>query len=217
MAQDNAAPAKPPADPTFDADQLSYFLGVSFGQQLTGSGFRGDDLKEDRLVVGIRDGLAGKEPDMSEKALQQTQQTIQQLVVARMQQMAAKTRKEGDEFLAKIADQDGVEKLTGGLLYREIEAGDGESPAATDTVVVHYEGRLINGNVFDSSIQRGEPAKFRLNQVIKGWQIALQEMKVGDKWQLYIPSELAYGPAGKPPRIAPNSVLTFEVELLEIQ
>lgn len=218
-AQDAEATADPAAmeDPQVDSGNISYFLGVSFGQQLMGNGLGMEDLDNDRLAAGIKDGLAGKEPQMSEEALVQTQQMIQKLLVARMRQMEAKVKKEGEDFLAKIAKEDGVEELAGGLLYKEVTAGSGDSPGATDTVKVHYTGRLVNGNVFDSSVQRGEPATFRVNQVIKGWQMALQEMKVGDKWMLYIPSDLAYGPPGKPPRIAPNSVLMFEVELLEIQ
>ena len=214
---DAKTPAKAPADPKFDSDQISYFLGVSFGQQLAGSGFRDDDLSEKRLMEGLRDGMDGKEPDLTEEELRQTQTAIQQLLGARMQQLAAKTLKDGQEFLKAREAEDGVKKLDGGVLYKVIKAGEGDSPTATDTVEVHYEGRLIGGQVFDSSIQREQPAKFRLNQVIKGWQIALQEMKVGSKWQIYIPSDLAYGPGGKQPLINPNSVLTFVVELIDIQ
>lgn len=212
MVDDSSA-----TDPEIDSGNVSYFLGVSFGQQLMGNGLTVEDLRNDRLVEGMKDGIEGKDPQMSEEALAETQQMIQQLLVARMRQMEARVMKEGQEFLAEIAKEKGVKELSGGLLYKELTAGDGKSPEETDTVKVHYTGRLVNGNVFDSSVQRGEPATFRVNQVIKGWQMALQEMKVGDKWMLYIPSSLGYGAAGKQPRIAPNSVLTFEVELLEIQ
>ena len=215
--KDAAADEESMADPDIDSGNVSYFLGVSFGQQLMGNGLVVGDLDNDRLVEGIKDGLQGKEPQMSQEALAKTQQMIQQLLVARMRQMEARVKKEGEDFLAKMAKEDGVKELAGGLLYKELTAGEGKSPEETDTVKVHYTGRLVNGNVFDSSVQRGEPATFRVNQVIKGWQMALKAMKVGDKWMLYIPSDLAYGAPGKQPRIAPNSVLAFEVELLGIQ
>ena len=123
----------------------------------------------------------------------------------------------GTKFLADNKTKDGVKTLEGGVQYKVLTSGKGESPALTDTVKVHYTGRLINDKVFDSSVQRGEPATFRVNQVIKGWQMALQKMSVGDKWMLYIPSDLAYGERGSQGAIGPNEVLIFEVELLAIQ
>ena len=131
--------------------------------------------------------------------------------------MQAAQQKKGAKFLADNAKKEGVKTLEGGVQYKVLTAGEGDSPALTDTVKVHYTGKLIDGNVFDSSVQRGEPATFRVNQVIKGWQMALQEMKVGDKWMLYIPSDLAYGERGSQGAIGPNEVLVFEVELLAIQ
>jgi FKBP-type peptidyl-prolyl cis-trans isomerase FklB len=123
---------------------------------------------------------------------------------------------EGAAFLADNATKEGVNVLESGLQYKVITEGSGNIPAATDTVSTHYEGSLINGEVFDSSYRRGEPAGFPVNAVIRGWVEALQLMKEGTKWQLYIPSELAYGEFGSPPVIPPNSTLIFDVELIEI-
>ncbi len=131
--------------------------------------------------------------------------------------MVAESKKKGQEYLVANSKKEGVKQLKGGVQYKVIDEGKGESPELTDTVKVHYTGRLIDGTMFDSSVQRGEPATFRVGQVIKGWQMALQEMKVGDKWMLYIPSELAYGEQGSAGAIGPNEVLVFEVELLAIQ
>ncbi len=120
-------------------------------------------------------------------------------------------------YLAANAKKEGVKTLQGGVQYKVIKAGDGPSPGPTETVKVHYTGKLINGTTFDSSVERGQPATFQVNQVIKGWQMALQQMKVGSKWMLYIPSDLAYGERGSQGAIGPNEVLVFEVELLAIQ
>ena len=151
---------------------------------------------------------------MSDEQLTETQTKIQALLQDRRTEQLADSKKKGEEFLADNAKQENVKQLKGGVQYKVIEEGDGESPVLTDTVKVHYTGKLIDGTMFDSSVQRGEPATFRVGQVIKGWQMALQEMKVGDKWMIYIPSELAYGEQGSPGAIGPNQVLVFEVELL---
>ncbi len=124
-------------------------------------------------------------------------------------------KKAGEDFLAANAKKPGVKVLPSGLQYKVLKSGNGPSPKATDTVKTHYHGTFINGKVFDSSVERGEPVEFPVNGVIKGWTEALQLMKVGDKWQLFIPSDLAYGPDGQGP-IPPNSVLVFDVELLGI-
>jgi FKBP-type peptidyl-prolyl cis-trans isomerase FklB len=126
-------------------------------------------------------------------------------------------KKEGEAFLAENKKKDGVKTLKSGLQYKIIKAGTGASPKAEDTVVTHYRGNLINGQVFDSSYTRGQPATFPVSGVIKGWTEALQKMKVGGKWQLFIPSDLAYGDHGAGQVIGPNAVLIFEIELLEIK
>lgn len=191
-------------------DNVSYFLGISFGQQLSQNGFLADDFKTEDLWAGIQDGLEKSEPALTDDQLAATQKKIQGMLETRLKQ-------KGLNFLAENKKAEGVKELAGGLQYKVIKEGDGDSPSATDTVKVHYTGKLIDGTVFDSSVQRGEPATFRVNQVIKGWQMALQKMKAGDKWMLYIPSELGYGARGSAPAIGPFEVLVFEVELIEIQ
>ena len=124
---------------------------------------------------------------------------------------------DGEKFLAENSTQAKVIVLPSGLQYKVINNGDGSTPKATDKVKVHYTGKLIDGTVFDSSVERGEPSTFGVTQVIKGWTEALKLMKVGDKWELYIPSNLAYGARGKGPKIGPNTTLIFEVELLGIE
>ncbi len=126
-------------------------------------------------------------------------------------------QEEGSKFLSENAQQEGVVTLPSGLQYKVVEAGDGDKPGPTDVVQVHYEGRLIDGSVFDSSMERGVPAEFPVNRVIAGWTEALQLMAVGSEWELYIPSELAYGPQGAGGVIGPNATLIFKVKLLDIQ
>ena len=197
-------------------DPISYFLGISMGQQMAQNGLRADDFQESDLLAGVRDGIGKKDAALTDEQLAATQQKLQSLLEKRM-------RAPGEAYLAKVAKKEGVKKLAGGLMYEVIESGKGESPTATDTVAVHYTGKRVDGRVFDTSLKPRregdpvEPATFRVGQVIKGWQMALQKMKVGDKWTLYIPSDLAYGAMGSPPSIPPFEPLTFEVELLEIQ
>jgi FKBP-type peptidyl-prolyl cis-trans isomerase FklB len=126
-------------------------------------------------------------------------------------------KKQGEEFLAANAKKEGVKTLPSGLQYIVLKEGTGKKPEATDEVVVHYHGTLIDGTVFDSSVDRGEPASFPVNRVIPGWTEALQLMKEGAKWRIFIPSKLAYGRPGRPPKIGPNETLVFEVELLQVK
>jgi FKBP-type peptidyl-prolyl cis-trans isomerase FklB len=128
-----------------------------------------------------------------------------------------KNAKEGEAFLASNAKKEGVKTTASGLQYKVIKSGTGKTPKATDTVKVHYHGTLVDGSVFDSSVQRGEPATFPVDQVIPGWTEVLQLMKEGDKWQVYIPGKLAYGERSPSPKIGPNSTLVFDVELLSIE
>lgn len=132
-------------------------------------------------------------------------------------QLADSNRAAGEAFLAENAQREGVVTLPSGLQYEVIEEGDGATPGRRSTVVVHYSGTLIDGTPFDSSLQRGEPARFPVNRVIPGWTEALRLMQVGDKWRLFIPADLAYGDRGVGPVIAPGSTLIFEVELLEVR
>lgn len=220
MAQDEPAAeqAAGDADESTVADPVGYFLGLSVGQQMRQNGFRPGDFDLQAMLAGFQDGMQEREAALSDEVLQETQRKIQELVQERRREMIAESRREGEAFLAANLEQEGVQELRGGVQYKVLKEGTGESPEPTDTVKVHYTGKLIDGTMFDSSVQRGEPATFRVNGVIEGWQIALQEMKVGSKWMLYIPSDKAYGEGGSPRGgIGPNQVLVFEVELLEIQ
>lgn len=205
------APEAAPSD-----DPVAYFLGVSIGQQMASQGFRGGDFNLNVMARGLRDALEGKEPALNQEQLQQAQQRIQAMLTERETEKQAQQKQQSSQWLAANAEKEGVKTLEGGVQYKVLESGDGASPSASDTVRVHYTGRLTSGEVFDSSVERGEPASFQVGRVIKGWQMALQEMQVGDKWMLYIPPDLAYGERGAPPRIGPNEVLIFEVELLDI-
>lgn len=219
MAQD-AAPAT--------QDDVGYFLGMSVGQQLAQQGFEASDFTPAGLAQGLTDALAGKDATLSNEQLQAVAEKIESTLRARQQAQMEVRQKQGvvnleksKLFLEENAKKEGVKQLASGLQYKVISAGTGKSPSAEDTVSVHYTGKLIDGRVFDSSVERGEPATFGVGQVIPGWRQALQEMKVGDKWMLYIPPQLAYGAQGTPSRgpddgIGPNEVLIFEVELLQI-
>ena len=160
------------------------------------------------------DGLLGKAKDVN---LAEFRTKFQELAQARAKKVADAERKASEAYLAKAAQQEGAVKTECGLIYRELVAGTGDSPKATDKVKVHYHGTLIDGTVFDSSVERNQPASFRLNGVIKCWTEGVQKMKVGGKSQLICPSDIAYGDRGSPPKIKPGATLVFEVELLEIE
>lgn len=198
-------------------DKASYTIGVQLGSQMAQTK---DDIDIDKVMMGLKESFAGKEPRMKKEemmaAMQEFQQAMQQKQQAKMTEMAGKNAKDGEAFLAENKKKDGVVTLPSGLQYKVVTAGKGKSPKVSDTVVTHYRGSLIDGKVFDSSYDRGEPVTFPVNGVIPGWTEALQKMKVGDKWQLFIPANLAYGEQGSGP-IGPNSVLIFDIELLEIK
>ncbi len=232
MAQGTAAPAAPSAPaaaaapPT--ADEVGYFLGMSVGQQLVQQGFEAADFSAAGLAKGIADAVAGKESTLANDKLQAVAEKIEATLRGRQQAQMEIKKKQGvvnleksKLFLEENGKKEGIKQLASGLQYKVITAGTGKSPTAENTVKVHYTGKLINGRTFDSSVERGEPATFGVGQVIPGWRQALQEMKVGDKWMLYIPPQLAYGAQGTPSRgpddgIGPHEVLIFEVELLGI-
>lgn len=167
------------------------------------------------LVAGFRDGLSGAESKLTEEQIGEALQAFQTLVQAKMMKKMEESAKEGQAFLAENAKKQGVKKTDSGLQYEVLTPGTGATPKLTDSVVCHYKGTLIDGTEFDSSYKRGKPATFPVNGVIEGWTEALQMMKVGGKWKLVIPSELAYGPQGRP-GIPPNAVLVFDIELLDI-
>lgn len=200
-------------------DKVSYALGLGIGSQLKSMG--ADSLNIDDFAQAIKDTISGAELKVSHKESQQIVQEFFKEQEAKQRAQAAENgkvaREEGEKFLAENAKKDGVQVTESGLQYSVIKEGTGKSPKATDTVVCHYEGFLTNGTVFDSSLQRGEPAAFPLNAVIAGWTEGLQLMKEGGKTRFFIPYNLAYGEAGAAGAIPPYAALIFDVELLEVK
>lgn len=196
-------------------DQASYGVGLNIGHQLSREGV---DMNADAVAAGIKDALSNAEPRISEDVIRAAFDKVREEQTRKQDALNDATAKASEEFLANNAKREGVKVTDSGLQYEVLKAApaDAASPAATDTVRVHYHGTLIDGTVFDSSVERGEPAQFPVNGVIRGWVEALQMMKVGDKWKLYIPADLAYGARSPSPAIPANSALVFEVELLEI-
>ena len=201
-----------------DEDQrVSYSVGVSIGQKLMQQQVI-EGLDTGAFFTGMRDVVDGA-AQLSEDEIIATLQAFQQRMMEEAQSTLNDNLAASEAFLAENATQDGVVALDSGLQYLVLESGpaSGASPAASDSVLAHYHGTLTDGTVFDSSVERGEPAQFGLNQVISGWTEALQLMKVGDKWRLFIPPDMAYGTSSPTPAIPPNSTLIFDVELLEIR
>jgi FKBP-type peptidyl-prolyl cis-trans isomerase FklB len=202
--------------------KFSYALGMNIGTGL-GANLKKQSVEIDPAIVaqGLKDALAGGKmrltEDQAKAVLTEVQNEVRKQQVEKTQEAAAANTKEGEAFLAANKSKDGVVTLPSGLQYKILTAGTGPKPAATDTVVCNYRGTLINGTEFDSSYKRGQPATFGVGQVIKGWTEALQLMPVGSKWQLFIPSSLAYGEKGAGAEIGPGATLIFEVELLSIQ
>ena len=192
-------------------DKLSYALGMSMASNLMNSGLKNIDV--DSFVKAFTEIMDNKTPSMSP---QEANQILQDYFTKQQDEMLNKNLEAGKAFLEENIKREGVVTLPSGLQYEVINEGDGAIPKATDKVKCHYHGTLIDGTVFDSSVQRGQPAVFGVNQVIKGWVEALQLMSVGSKWRLYIPSDLAYGKQGAGGSIEPNTTLIFDVELLGI-
>lgn len=201
------------ADIETDEQKLSYIFGVQVGQGLKNEGV---DIEMDAFTAGIKDMLEGNKPQIDQASAQALVQQYQQKKQMDMAETAAKKQQEANDFLAKNAKEDGVVVTATGLQYKIIEEGTGKSPTAQDKVVAHYTGKLLDGTVFDSSHERGEPATFPVSGVIKGWQEALPLMKEGAKWQLVIPANLAYGDRGIGNVIGPNETLMFDIELVSV-
>ncbi len=199
-------------------DKASYALGLGIGHQLRGMG--GDKLNIDDFASAIKDVIGGKELKMSMKEAQIVANAFMQEAEEEnrkaREEAGAQFKVSGEQYLAKNADRDGVYVTDSGLQYEILNEGNGKSPKATDSVKCHYEGRLIDGTVFDSSYRRGTPATFPLNGVIAGWTEGLQLMKEGAKYRFHIPYNLAYGANGAGESIPPYSALVFDVELLEV-
>jgi FKBP-type peptidyl-prolyl cis-trans isomerase FklB len=218
-----ATAAKTPVPLTLKTqkEKFSYAIGMKTGQRMAES-FNKQSVPFDPALLarGLKDGLAGGKTaltdDEAQAAIKAVQDEVGKQQQAKMQEAGAANKKEGETFLAANKSKEGVVALPSGLQYKILKAGTGPKPTATDSVVCNYQGTFINGKEFDSSYKRGQPATFPVTGVIKGWTEALQLMPVGSKWQLFIPSDLAYGDAGRP-GIEPSSTLVFEVELLSIE
>lgn len=194
--------------------RASYGVGRQMGEQLASNPFEGVDA--DAVAQGVLDALNGKDSQVPRPELEEAFRTIGTRMQEKQSQQAKAQAKVGELFLAENAKKDGVTVTESGLQYEIITVGTGEKPTAKSRVKTHYHGTLIDGTVFDSSVQRGTPIDFPVNGVIAGWTEALQLMPVGSKWRLYIPHNLAYGERGAGASIAPFSALIFDVELLDI-
>ena len=200
-------------------DKLSYALGLGIGRQLSQMG--ADDLNAADFAQAVKDMIDGKEPQVPAAEAQQIVEDFFRKQEEKQRAEAAEKYKgaksEGEKYLSENAKKEGVVTLPSGLQYQVLKEGNGKSPKATDKVVCHYEGMLIDGTMFDSSVQRGEPATFPLNGVIAGWTEGLQLMKEGAKYRFYIPYQLGYGERGAGASIPPFATLVFDVELIEVK
>jgi FKBP-type peptidyl-prolyl cis-trans isomerase FklB len=200
-----------------DKDKLSYSIGVSIGRNLK---MDGTDIDLNLLVKGVKSSMAGEQTLLSDKEIRQVmndyQVHLRQHAMAKKQQDMSDNQKKGDAYLAEYKSQKGVSALPSGVLYKVVKAGEGKKPLESDTVEVYYRGALINGKEFDAT-EPGHPAALKVSALIAGWKQALSEMPEGSKWQIVIPSALAYGERGVGNDIGPNEVLVFDVELVAIK
>ena len=200
-------------------DKLSYALGLGIGRQLSQMG--ANDLNASDFAQAVKDMIDGKEPQVPAAEAQQIVEDFFRRQEEKQRAEAAEKYKgaksEGEKYLSENAKKEGVVTLPSGLQYKVLKEGNGKSPKATDKVVCHYEGMLIDGTMFDSSVQRGEPATFPLNGVIAGWTEGLQLMKEGAKYRFFIPYQLGYGERGAGASIPPFAALVFDVELIEVK
>jgi FKBP-type peptidyl-prolyl cis-trans isomerase FklB len=194
-------------------DKLSYSLGLNIGSNL---GKQNIQINPDVIAAGIKDAMAGK-PQLTPDQVKEVMATFEKDMEQKQKAAADKNASEGAKFLEENKKKEGVKTTTSGLQYKVVKEGTGAQPKPTDTVTVNYRGTLINGTEFDSSYKRGEPASFPVNAVIRGWTEALQLMKAGSKYQLFIPPSLAYGERAVGPDISPNSTLIFDVELIDVK
>lgn len=199
-------------------DKVSYSMGLDIGKTMK---MQGVDVDPDLLARGIKDVLTEQKLLMTDAEVMETLNNFKKEFMAKKQeearQLGEKNKKEAEVFFAENKKKEGVKTLPSGLQYKVTRAGTGKKPKATDTVTVHYQGRLISGKEFDSSYRRGSPATLGVDKVIPGWTEALQLMQEGAKWELFIPSNLAYGERGAGPDIGPNAALLFDVELISVQ
>ena len=198
-----------------ESEKVSYVLGLNLGTDMKRRSI--ENLNYDLLIKGIRDAYTDGQKLLTDEEAEKVWSTFQQNMKANSMKASDDNKKKGEDFLTQNKTKEGVVTLPSGLQYKIIKKGTGPKPKATDTVTTHYRGTLINGTEFDSSYKRKEPVSFPVNGVIKGWTEALQLMETGSKWQLFIPSDLAYGPNGAAGVIGPNETLIFDVELISIQ
>ncbi|WP_104470568.1 FKBP-type peptidyl-prolyl cis-trans isomerase [Acinetobacter indicus] len=192
-------------------EKISYALGYEVAHQTP------PELDINSFVTGVREGHARQQPAYTEEELQKAYEQFQQELQQKQADQAQQAQTTSDAFLTENAKQAGVQTTASGLQYKITQQGNGKQPTASSVVKVHYTGKLVDGKVFDSSVERGEPIEFPLNQVIPGWTEGLQLMKEGSKATLYIPSQLGYGEQGVPGMIPPNSTLIFDVELIKVK
>lgn len=194
-------------------DKASYAIGMDIGSSLKKQGL---DLDPKILSDALATSYAGGKPMLSLEEASEAMKALQKEMVAKQALAGVKSKKDGEDYLIANKKKDGVKTLASGLQYKVIKEGAGKTPKLTDTVTTHYKGTLIDGTEFDSSYKRNEPATFPVQGVIPGWTEALQLMKEGSKWQLFIPANLAYGEQGHPPVIPPSSTLIFDIELIKV-
>jgi FKBP-type peptidyl-prolyl cis-trans isomerase FklB len=195
-------------------DKMSYIIGMDIGNNLKKQSI---DVEPNILVKGVKDALTGGKPLLTEQEIRETMTAFQNEMRVKQEVVARKNKEQGDSFLADNKKKEGVKTLQSGLQYKVIKVGVGKKPKLNEYVTTHYRGTLIDGTEFDSSYKRGQPATFQVSGVIPGWTEALQLMETGAKWQLFIPSNLAYGERGSGGVIGPNATLIFEIELISIQ
>jgi FKBP-type peptidyl-prolyl cis-trans isomerase FklB len=205
----------PEVELTTDEQKVSYGFGLQFGDQLLRNQFDGMDL--DAVLAGVRHWYEHRQALLSDEQINPSFQVIQQRQEARASELASKRKALAEQFMKANAQREEVTVTDSGLQYEVLESGSGDKPGPQSTVVTHYHGTLVDGTVFDSSVERGQPAEFGVNQVIPGWTEALQLMSVGDKWRIACPPQLAYGDQGAGDAIPPDTALVFEIHLIEIK
>lgn len=205
----------PEVELTTDEQKVSYGFGLQFGEQLRRNGFDGLDLEA--VMAGVQHWFNHQQAALSDAQINPSYQVIQARQQAKASELDSKRQALAEQFLKANAERDEVTTTESGLQYEVLEAGSGASPAAQSTVITHYHGTLVDGTVFDSSVERGEPAEFGVNQVIPAWTEALLLMSVGDKWRIACPPKLAYGEQGAGDAIPPNTALVFDIHLIDIK
>jgi FKBP-type peptidyl-prolyl cis-trans isomerase FklB len=210
--------AEPTAALKDQKDRISYSIGANIGSSVKlQTQQQGLQLSPDLVAAGLKDALIGGKTLLTEQEVKDTLMALQRDLMSKQSEMGEKNKKAGEAFLAQNKNKPGVKSLPSGLQYQVLKEGKGSKPKASDTVKANYKGTLIGGTEFDNSEKRGEPATFALTNVIPGWTEALQQMPVGSKWRLFIPSDLAYAERGAGNLIGPNSTLIFDVELLGVE